>query len=101
MRVSILQSLIDILRAGGYPGYDNRGVNSPAQVAQRLNERYVQTYGHASFTPAAVRDAVNVHLPQKQSIVQEKVAAPPEAPKDIANWDMTLQPHHIVAERSV
>ena len=88
-------------KASGYPGYDNRGVNSPAQVARRLDERYVQTYGHASFTPAAVQEAVHVHLLQKQSIVQEKVATPPEAPKDIAKWDMTLRPHHIVAERSV
>ena len=38
MRVPVLQRLIDILRASGYPGYDDRGVNSPAQVARRLDE---------------------------------------------------------------
>ena len=91
MRLRILQNLIDILRASGYPGYDNRGVNSPARVARSI-DGYEQTYGHASFTPAAVREAVNGHLPQKQSILQEKVATPPEAPKDIAKWDMTLLP---------
>ena len=101
MRVRVLQSLIDILRASGYPGYDNRGVNSAAQVARRLDERYVKKYGRASFTLAVLQEVVQVHLKQKQSIVQDKVATPPEAPKDVAEWDRTLRPHHIVAERSV
>ena len=73
MRVHVLQRLVEILRANGYPGYDNRGVNSAAQVACRLDERYIQKYGHASFTPAAVQEAVHVRHLQKHSIVQEKV----------------------------
>ena len=42
-----------------------------------------------------------MHLMQKQSIIQEKVATPPEAPKDVAERGRTLRPHHIVVERSV
>ena len=37
---------------------------------------------------------------KKQSRVQDEVATPAEAPKYVAEWDKTLRPHHIVAERS-
>ena len=101
MRVKVLQDLIEILRHSGYPGYEQDGVNSPALVAQRLDERYTQKYGHASFTPQAIQNAVRLQQKQQISIVQEKSATPAEAPKDVAEWDKTLRPHHIVAERSV
>ena len=42
-----------------------------------------------------------MHIMQKQSIIQEKIETPPEVLKDVAAWDRTLRPHHIVAERSV
>ena len=100
MRVKVLQELIEILRASGYPGYEKIGINSPSQVAQRLDERYTQRYGHASFTPKAIQDVVRLLEKQHVSIVQEKSATPAEASKDISEWDKTLRPHHIIAERS-
>ena len=42
MRVKVLQELIEILRRSGYPGYEKDRVNSPSQVARRLDERYAQ-----------------------------------------------------------
>ena len=72
MRVKVLQELIEILRSSGYPGYEKSGVNSPSQVAQRLDERYTQKYGHASFTPQAIQDAARLLEKQQISIVQEK-----------------------------
>ena len=47
-----------------------------------------------------MKGLVNVHKANKTSIVQKKVATPPEAPKSISEWDKTLRPHHIMAERS-
>ena len=72
MRVHVLQELIEILRRSGYPGYESTGVNSPARVAQRLEERYTRKYGSAAFTPVAVTDAIRISEKQKISIVQEK-----------------------------
>ena len=100
MRVKVLQDLIEILRRSGYPGYEKDGVNSPSQVARRLDERYTQKYGHASFTPQAIQEAVLLREKQQMSIVQDKSATPAEASKEISEWDKTLRPHHIVAERS-
>ena len=65
-----------------------------------MNERYIKKYGYASFTPGAVKEVVHIHKAKKKSIVQEKVATPAEAPKNISDWDKTLRPHHIMAERS-
>ena len=101
MRANVLQELIEILRRSGYPGYEQHGVNAPAKVAQRLDERYTQKYGSAAFTPAAVAEAIKVLEKQKTSIVQDKVATPSDAAQSIQKWDSTLRPHHIVAERSV
>ena len=60
LRVKVMQELIEILRRSGYHGYENDGVSSPARVAQRLDERYTQKYGYASFTPQAVQNAVHL-----------------------------------------
>ena len=35
MRVRVVQELVEILRASGYPGYEVDGVNSRTSVAQR------------------------------------------------------------------
>ena len=101
MRVAVVQGLVDIMRSSGYHGYEAGGVNAPNKVAQRLKERYTDVYGQASFIPAAVLRAVNVQNKSSISIVQEKHATPAEAAKDIREWDKTLRPQHIVAERSV
>ena len=101
MRVRVIQDLIDILRCTGYPGYDKHGVNAPDKVATRLHERYTSKYGTAQFTPGAVMDAVHLLDKQKSSITQDKVATPSDAPQSIQEWDRSLRPHHIVAERSV
>ena len=87
MRANVLQELIEILRRSGYPGYEEHGVNSPARVAQRLDERYTQKYGSAAFTPAAVSEAIKMLEKQKTSIVQDKAATPSDAarPKSGAN----------------
>ena len=80
---------------------NNDGVNSADKVAQRLHERYRQVYGEATFTPAAVAQAVRVHEKTALSLVQDKVATPPEALQSISSWQHTTRPSHIVAERSV
>ena len=36
MRVAVLQRLIEILRASGYPGYNEKGFNSSSRVSERL-----------------------------------------------------------------
>ena len=100
MRVEVLQNLIEILRASGYPGYEEKGINESSKVASRLHERYTSKYGSATFTPKAVLDAVNQKSSSKTSIVQDKVATPADAPQAVAQWDSTLRPHHLVAERS-
>ena len=48
MRVHVLQELIEILRQSGYPSYESTGVNAPARVAQRLEDRYASKYGTAA-----------------------------------------------------
>ena len=80
------------------------GPNSSGRAAARLREwrsqKYAEKYGEAKFTPQAVQDAVR-HLERtKTSIVQDKVATPPEPAKIIEDWHTTLCPHYIVAERS-
>ena len=76
-------------------------MNAPEKVASRLQERYASKYGSAQFTPAAVLDAIRLLDKQKSSIVQEKMATPSDAPQSVQEWDQSLRPHHIVAERSV
>ena len=78
-----------------------QGINAPDRVAQRLKERYADVYGQATFTPQAIQKAVNIVQPSKVSLIQEKHATPAEAAKDIREWDKTVRPQHIVAERSV
>ena len=101
MRVRVVQQLIDILRASGYPGYDPKGVNSPDRVAQRLSERYRSVYGESTFTPKAVLDAVRQRQQSSLSLMQGKVATPPEAVQSINSWQRTTRPSHIMSERSV
>ena len=101
LRVRVVQRLIDILRASGYPGYEPDGVNGVDKVARRLHERYSQVYGEATFTPVAVAQAVRVYEKTALSLVQDKVATPPEALRFIDTWQKTTRPSHIVAERSV
>ena len=101
LRVGVVQRLIDILRASGWPGYEPDGINAADKVARRLHERYRQVYGEATFTPQAVAEAVRVHEKTKMSLVQDKVATPPEGLQSIGAWQMTTRPSHIVAERSV
>ena len=101
LRVPVMQQLIDILRASGYPGYETDGINAAARVAQRLDERYRQVYGEATFTPAAVKQAVRVHEKTALSLVQDKVATPAEGLQSIDGWQRATRPSHIVAERSV
>ena len=104
LRIPVMQRLMDIMRRSGYPGYDNAGVNSVDRVASRLQERYSQKYGEkygdAKFMPQAVQDAVRQLEKSKTSIVQDKVATPPEAANDVEEFVRALRPHHIVAERS-
>ena len=92
------------MRDSGYPGYGNDGLNSKTRVAARLHERYSQKYeakyGEAKFTPRAVQDAVR-HLDRTtHSLVQDKVATPPEPAKVIEDFIQGLNPSYIVAERS-
>ena len=101
MRVRVVQQLIDILRASGYPGYDPKGVNSADKVAQRLSERYRSVYGDSTFTPAAVLDAVRLREKSALSLVQDRVATPPEAIQPLQTWQSTTRPSHIMPERSV
>ena len=65
MRVAVLSRLIEILRASGYPGYEEKGINSSFRVSERLNERYIKKYGYASFTPEAVKEVVHIHKAKK------------------------------------
>eukprot|EP00959_Pyramimonas_sp_CCMP1952_P408025 8550937-Pyramimonas_sp.AAC.1 len=80
------------------------GVNSESRMGARLRERYKQKYpdkcGTVRFIPKAVEDAVRHLKGATESIVQDKVATPPEAPKNTPEWEMTSRPHHIVPERS-
>eukprot|EP00959_Pyramimonas_sp_CCMP1952_P381874 8002355-Pyramimonas_sp.AAC.1 len=74
-----------IMRDTGYPGYDMDGVNSESMVGARLRERNKQKYpdkcGAVRFIPKAVEEVVRHLKSAKESIVQDKVATPPEAPK--------------------
>ncbi|CAK0802944.1 unnamed protein product, partial [Prorocentrum cordatum] len=85
LRIPVMQKLIEIMRDSGYPSYGNNGLNSFDRVATRLHERYSQKYadkyGEAKFIPQAVQDAVQQLDGAKDSIVQDKVATPPEPAK--------------------
>ena len=100
MRVGVIQNLIEILRCTGYPGYDERGANEASKVANRLHERYTSKYGTAVFTPRAVLEAIKQKDSDKTSLIQDKVATPSEGPQTIVEWDSSLRPHHLMAERS-
>jgi len=104
LRIDVLEELTKIMRETGYPGYDMDGVNSESMVGARLRERYKQKYpdkcGTVRFIPRAVEEAVRHLKRAKESIVQNKVATPPEAPKSTQEWERTSRPHHIVPERS-
>ena len=65
MRVHVIDSLIKIMRASGYPGYSEHGINSSAQVARRLRLQYTDICGFASFIPAAFQQAINIKSPEK------------------------------------
>ena len=101
MRVRVVQQLIDILRASGYPGYGPKGVNSAEKVAQRLSDRYRSVYGESSFTPAAVHGAVRLRQQSSMSLVKDKLATPAEAGQSTNAWQRTTRPSHIMSERSV
>eukprot|EP00959_Pyramimonas_sp_CCMP1952_P182710 3821121-Pyramimonas_sp.AAC.1 len=72
LRIPVMQKLIEIMRASGYPGYGNNGLNSFDRVTARLHERYSQKYadeyGEAKFIPQAVHDAVQQLDGAKDSI---------------------------------
>ena len=87
LRVAVAQKLIEIMRHSGYAGYENRGINAPDKVAQRLKERYTDVYGQASFIPKAVIDAINVQKLSKTSIVQDKIATPSDNTASVTEWD--------------
>ena len=74
MRVHVIQQLIEVLRANGYPGYEADGVSSRTLVAQRLNDRYQKVYGDANFMPAAVAEAIRISPKSQVSLIQDKVA---------------------------
>jgi hypothetical protein len=101
LRVAVVQALIEIMRRSGYAGYENRGINSPDKVAQRLKERYTDVYGQAAFIPEAVMTAISVERPGKISIVQDKIATPSDNAASVTEWNKTVRPHTILAERSV
>ncbi len=92
------------MRDSGYPGYGNDGLNSQTRVEARLDERYSKKYegqnGGAELTPRAVQDAVHLLDRTTQSLVQDKVATPPEPAKVIEDYIQGLNPSYIVAERS-
>ena len=104
LRIPVMQKLMEIMRDSGYPGYGNDGLNSFDRVAARLHERYslkyAEKYGEAKFTPQAVQDAVRHLEKTKGSIVQDKVATPPEPAKAIERFVHALSPSYLVAERS-
>ena len=95
-----MDQLIRILRNSGYPGYEEGGNNSAAKVKQRLRDRYLNVYGSAAFTPAAISGALNVKPLEPVSMVQEKNATPAEPCKDVTDWEASLRPRHVMAERS-
>ena len=66
MRVHVIDNLIKIMRASGYPGYSERGINSSAQAARRLKQQYTDVYGFASFIPAAIQQGINIKFTQKK-----------------------------------
>ena len=104
LRIPVMQRLMEIMRDSGYPGYGNNGLNSFDRVAARLHERYSQKYaeryGNAKFTPQAVQDAVRVRDKSQNSIVQDKVATPPEPAKVVEDVKRVLRPSSSVVERS-
>ena len=68
-----------------------------------MKEQYADVYGQAAFIPRSIQQAVHVRAQgrAKWSMIQEKHATPAEPMKDIREWDRTVRPDHIVAERSV
>ena len=100
MRVAVVQELIAILRRSGYPGYEMHGINAPDKVAERMKERDTNIYGCGKFIPAEINKAIQVQERSKISIIQDKVATPAEPESSIQEWDKSVRPHHIVAERS-
>ena len=62
--------------------------------------KYAEKYGEAKFIPQAVQDAVRQLDRTKGSIVQDKVATPPEPAKVVEDFVNALGPSYIVAERS-
>ena len=74
--VAVVDNLIKIMRASGYPGYSEGGINSSAQVAQRLKEHYTDIYGVASFSPAAIQkyiSIVSVETPTNRATKSKRV----------------------------
>ena len=100
MRVEVVSRLIEVLRKSGYAGYEDEGINSRVQVAARMKERYEDKYGKVSFVPEAVREVVDARGKQGKSIVQEKVATPPEPQQTLEQWERTERPRYLLAESS-
>ena len=69
-------------------------------MGERYGQKYAEKYGSTGFMPQALQDAVRQLDRTKHSILQGKVATPPDALQSVQEWDRTLRPHHLVAERS-
>ena len=100
MRVQVVQRLIELMRASGYPGYEENGLNSNADVVKRIHEMYTSKYGTAAFMPAKIQELVVESRQGAESLVQDKVATPSDSAMAISEWQRTIQPSHIVNETS-
>ena len=51
MRPAVVEHLIRLLRASGYPGYEENGVNSERQVRERMERMCRRQYASDKFVP--------------------------------------------------
>ena len=96
-RIPATQRPIEIMRGSGYPGHDNSGLNSKDRVDAHLRERhaekYAEKYGEATCMPQVAVGAARHLEKARSSIVQDKVATPPEPAQVIEDWVKTASPH--------
>ena len=100
MRPYVVLVLIKLLRMSGYPGYEDKGVNSEKDVERRMKEQYQDRYGDAKFIPDAIVRIVDVRKLKGESIVSDKLATPPEPETVIETWEKAGRPAYLMAESS-
>lgn len=103
LRPAVVEEPIRLLRASGYPGYEEDGLNSERQVRYRMDRMCRRRYNADKFIPAEIEKAIAAAWEErrgKASFIYDTNATPAERAASVEELNATLRPLEFVAERT-